>query len=59
MRYGLPLICPACSRGPAAKRRYFGTLKEGRFPEANINAGKKDICPNCRTQLVIARGLAP
>lgn len=57
MGYGLPLICPNCSRGVAAKRRYYGVLKEGRFPEGNILVGKKDLCPNCRTPLVAARDL--
>lgn len=58
MGYGLPLVCPSCSRGPAAKRRYYGVLKEGRFPEQNLAPSKRDLCPNCKTQLVIARGLA-
>ena len=59
MSYGLPLICPSCSRGENAKRRYFGTLKEGRFPERNIVPGKTDLCPNCKTRLIPARGLMP
>lgn len=59
MQYGLPLICPSCSRGPAAKRRYYGVLKEGRFPERSVIPGRADICPNCKTKLIPAKGLMP
>lgn len=50
--YGLPLICPSCSRGRAALKRYYGSLKEGRFPTREIKVGKHDICPNCKEKLI-------
>ena len=55
MSYGLPLVCPSCSRGTAAEKRYYGVLKEARFPTKDIKAGRKDQCPNCRTQLTATR----
>jgi hypothetical protein len=55
MAYGLPLVCPMCSRGKAAEKRYYGVLKEGRFPDKDIKATKRDTCPNCRTLLIATK----
>lgn len=45
---GLPLVCPKC---PA--KHYYGVLKGEAVRTTMVKYGK-DVCPNCRTHLVLS-----
>jgi len=46
--FGLPLVCPKCS-----PKHYFGVLKGENHPTNSVKVVKADVCPNCRTMLVV------